>query len=41
MNEFLKFSNGEKINIVRENVSTGERTFSGSSELLQDRKSVV
>jgi hypothetical protein len=35
MNEFLKFSNGEKINIVRENVSTGERTFSGSSELLQ------
>lgn len=35
MNEFLKFSNGEKINIVRENVSTGERTFSGSSKLLQ------
>ena len=36
MNEFLKFSNGEKINIVRENVSTGERTFSGSAELLAE-----
>jgi hypothetical protein len=36
MKEFLKFSNGEKINIVRENVSTGERTFSGSAELLAE-----
>lgn len=36
MKEFLKFSNGEKINVVRENVSTGERTFSGSAELLAE-----